>query len=214
MRILVIEHDRLAATAQLLRAEGHAVDFSGDGLEGLHQARSVDYDAIVMDVLLPKLDGWQLLEQLRAEKPTPVMILSTQAATADRMRGLDSGADDYLAKPFEIAELQARLRVMLRRGRREFHTVINLGHLSINTASRSVTINRAEIFLTAREYAMLEYLARHRGEVVSRTTLYSHICDENEDTLSNVIDVHIYQLRKKLGAQCISTRRGHGYILG
>lgn len=216
MRILVIEEDSdlRAGTACSLRAEGHAVDSSADGLDGLYLARSVDYDAIVLDMMVPKLDGWQVLEQLRAEKHTPVLMLSARDATEDRVRGLDAGADDYMGKPFDNAELQARLRVMFRRGRRESLNVITLGHVVINTTTRTVTSHGAEVLLTAREYAVLECLARRRGEVVNRSLLYSQVCDENDDTLSNVIDVHIYNLRKKLGAQFITTRRGFGYILG
>jgi len=216
MRILVIEEDSdlSAGTACSLRAGGHAVDSSADGLDGLHLARSVDYDAIVLDMMVPKLDGWHVLEQLRAEKPTPVLILSARDTTEDRVRGLDAGADDYMGKPFDNAELQARLRVMFRRRRGDSLNVITLGHVVINTAARTVTSRGLEVLLTAREYAVLECLARRRGEVVSRSLLYSQVCDEDDDTLSNVIDVHIYNLRKKLGAQFITTRRGFGYILG
>ncbi len=215
MRILVIEDepDLRAGVVRVLRMEGHAVDAAADGLDGLHQARSVDYDAIVLDVMLPGLDGWELLKRLREVKTTPVLMLTARDATADRVRGLDGGADDYLVKPFDIAELQARLRVILRRGRREARPAIAVGPVVIDTAARTVTREGAEVLLKAREYAVLEYLARHRGEVLSRTTLYSHISDDEEDTLSNVIDAHVYQLRKKLGPSIITTRRGHGYIL-
>ncbi len=216
MRILVIEDepDLRAGISRVLRMEGHAVDGAADGEDGLHRALGVDYDAIVLDVMLPRLDGWQVLEQLRANKMTPVLMLTARDATADRVRGLDGGADDYLVKPFDVEELQARLRVMLRRGRPEPLATIKVGKVVIDTASRIVTNAGAEITLTAREYAVLEYLARHRGEVVSRTTLYNHLNDDADDTLSNVIDVHVCMLRRKLGARFITTRRGHGYTLG
>lgn len=216
MRILVIEDepDLRAGISRVLRMEGHAVDGAADGEDGLHRALGVDYDAIVLDVMLPGLDGWQVLEQLRANKMTPVLMLTARDATADRVRGLDGGADDYLVKPFDVEELQARLRVMLRRGRPEPLATIKVGKVVIDTASRIVTNAGAEITLTAREYAVLEYLARHRGEVVSRTTLYNHLNDDADDTLSNVIDVHVCMLRRKLGARFINTRRGHGYTLG
>lgn len=215
MRVLLVEDepDLAKGVVRALRKEGHAVDLAVDGEEGLRQALEVDYDAIVLDVMLPHLDGWAVLEQLRASKTTPVLMLTARDTTADRVRGLDSGADDYLVKPFDVAELRARLRVILRRGRRESAPVIRLGEVVINTVTRTVAKGGTEVYLTAREYAVLEYLARHRNEVVTRTTLYEHLCDDDEDTFSNVIDVHIYQLRKKLGDGLIKTRRGHGYLL-
>lgn len=215
LRILVIEDepDLLAGVARALRQQGYAVDTASDGIEGLHQAKSIDYDAVVLDVMLPKLDGWAVLAQLRAEKMTPVLMLTARDTTADRVRGLDGGADDYLVKPFDVAELQARLRVMLRRGKSEHGRVIQIRDVSIDTAARTVAQGGVAVSLTAREYAMLEYFARHRGEVVTRTMLYDHLDDETDDSLSNVIDVHVYQLRKKLGPGIIMTRRGHGYVL-
>ncbi len=215
MRILVIEDqpDLRAGIVHALRKQGYAVDAAADGAEGLHQALTVDYDAIVLDVMLPLLDGWAVLAGVRESKTTPVLMLTARDSTADRVRGLDGGADDYLVKPFDVAELQARLRVMLRRGKREAQTVIQIGGVTLDTAARTIACDGAEVTLTAREYSVLEYLARHRGVVVTRTTLYDHLGDESDDTMSNVIDVHVYQLRKKLGAGFITTRRGHGYVL-
>ncbi|MCX6956412.1 MAG: response regulator transcription factor [Verrucomicrobia bacterium] len=215
MRLLVVEDepDLLAGVVRALRQQGYAVDAAADGEDGLHKAQTVDYDAIVLDVMLPRLDGWAVLARLRDAKATPVLMLTARDRTADRVRGLDGGADDYLVKPFDVAELLARVRVLVRRGRREPGVAMNLGPVRIDTAARTVTQAGATVALTAREYAVLEYLARHRGEVVTRTVLYEHLGDDSDDTLSNVIDVHISNLRKKLGATLIETRRGHGYVI-
>ena len=135
------------------------------------------------------------------------------AARADRVRGLDTGADDYLVKPFDVPELLARLRALIRRAARECRTVLEINDVVIDTRSRAVTLRGQAVTLTAREYVVLEYLALHRGEVLSRTNLYEHLFDENDDTLSNVIDVHVFNLRKKLGSDLIATRRGQGYVM-
>lgn len=215
MRILVIEDepDLSAGVVDALQTQGYAVDEAADGAEGLHQALAVDYDAIVLDVMLPTVDGWEVLARLRAEKTTPVLMLTARDATADQVRGLDGGADDFLVKPFDVAVLQARIRVILRRAKPVRDTVIKIGNVWIDSAARTVKQDGREVILTAQEYSVLLYLARHRGEVVSRSTLYDHIGNDAADTLSNVIDVFIYQLRKKLGSDLITTRRGHGYVL-
>ena len=140
-------------------------------------------------------------------------MLTARDATTDRVRGLDHGADDYLVKPFDLTELLARLRALIRRSAGDGRSEIELGDVAINTRSRSVTRTGEAITLTAREYAILEYLALHRGEVVTRTTLYEHLFDENDDTLSNLVDVHVFNLRKKLGPELIVTRRGQGYCI-
>jgi two-component system, OmpR family, response regulator len=215
MRILVVEDeaDLLASLAQALREEGYAVDTAGDGEEGLDKARSWDYDAIVLDVMLPRLDGWAVLKGLRPAKKTPVLMLTARDAVRDRVRGLDSGADDYLAKPFDLEELFARLRALIRRAAGQTRNVIEIGALVIETAARRVSLAGRPIALTPREYALLEYLALHQGEVVSRTALYEHLFDEDDDTMSNLLDVHVSNLRKKLGADFILTRRGQGYSI-
>lgn len=215
MRLLVIEDepDLLAGVARALRKQGYAVDTAEDGEDGLHKAKSTDYDAIVLDVMLPKLDGWDVLAQLRAAKETPVLMLTARDATKDRVRGLDGGADDYLVKPFDVTELQARLRALIRRGARRAQVALEIGDVNLNTAARTVTKDGVAVTLTAREYGVLEYLALHRGELVTRTALYEHLFDDSDDTLSNLIDVHIFNLRKKLGAEFIVTRRGHGYCI-
>jgi len=215
MRILVIEDepDLLAGLARSLREEGYAVDTAQDGEDGLFKAESVNYDALVLDVMLPRLDGWEVLRRLRAKKKTPVLLLTARDKTTDRVRGLDGGADDYLVKPFDLSELLARLRALIRRSASEARAIIRLGHVSLDTAARTVTRDAAPVELTAREYALVEYLALHRGEVVTRTALYEHLFDETDDTLSNLLDVHVSNVRKKLGHEFIVTRRGHGYSI-
>lgn len=215
MRLLVVddEPDMLAGLAQALRREGYAVDCAGDGEVGLYKALETDYDGIVLDVLLPALDGWQVLSRLREKKSTPVLMLTARDGTADRVRGLDTGADDYLVKPFHLSELLARLRALIRRGARHPRPALVLGDVRIDTTTHTVTRAGLPVRLTPREYVVLEYLALHQGEVVSRTALYEHLFDEDDDTLSNILTVHISNLRNKLGANLIQTLRGHGYLI-
>lgn len=216
MRLLLVEDepDLLASLARALREEGYAVDTAGDGEEGFYKATNWSYDAIVLDVTMPKLDGWTVLAKLRRTHRTPVLMLTARDRTSDRVRGLDTGADDYLVKPFDLPELLARLRAVIRRGAgRQASPRIELGGVAIDTAARTVTRGGAPVALTAREYALVEFLAMKRGEVVTRTTLYEHLFDENDETLSNLLDVHVSNVRKKLGADFIATRRGHGYVI-
>jgi two-component system OmpR family response regulator len=215
MRILVVEDEpRLLRTlAKALREEGYAVDTAESGDEGLYKAQTYDYDAIVLDIMLPRLDGWQVLERLRRAKATPVLMLTARDATQDRVRGLDTGADDYLVKPFDLSELLARLRAVIRRAAGQAASRIQLGDVVVDTRARTVTRAGQPVALTAREYAILEYLALHRGQVVSRTALYEHLFDETDDTLSNLVDVHVFNIRKKLGHDLITTRRGLGYCI-
>lgn len=215
MRVLIIEDepDLLRSLAMALRDEGYAVDTAADGAEGLFNAESVAYDAIVLDVMLPKLDGWQVLSRLRKSRKTPVLMLTARDTSRDRVRGLDAGADDYLVKPFDLGELLARLRALIRRAAGQTTTHLKVGEVSLDVAARTVTRAGTPVELTAREYTLLEYLMLHRGEVVTRTTLYEHLFDENDSTLSNLLDVHVSNLRKKLGPEFITTRRGHGYCI-
>ena len=215
MRLLIIEDeaDLLASLAKALREKGYAVDTAADGEEGLYKARSWDYDAIVLDVMLPGLDGWQILERLRQSKKTPVLMLTARDAPRDRVRGLDTGADDYVVKPFDLDEVLARLRALIRRAAGQTRNIIEIGSVLIDAAARRVTRAGHPVALTAREYALVEFLALHRGEVVTRTALYEHLFDEDDDSLSNLLDVHVSNLRKKLGAEFIATRRGHGYCI-
>ena len=215
MRILVVEDEPrlLRNLAKALREAGYAVDTAEAGDDGLYKAESYEYDAVVLDVMLPRLDGWEVLHRLRKQKKTPVLMLTARDATNDRVRGLDTGADDYLVKPFDLSELLARLRALIRRAAGQARPHLELGGVRIDTRARSVLRQGQPITLTAREYAILEYLALHRGEVVTRTTLYEHLFDENDDTLSNLLDVHVFNIRKKLGHELIVTRRGHGYCI-
>jgi len=215
MRLLLIEDepDLLSGLTRALRRAGYSVDTAEDGEDGLFKALEVDYDAIVLDVMLPRMDGWGVLAKLREKKSTPVMMLTARDATKDRVRGFDSGADDYLVKPFELDELLARLRALIRRSAGKSTPALVLGEVKIDTASRTVTRGGEPVSLTSREYAVLEYLALHRGKLVTRTTLYEHLYDESGDTLSNMMDVLIYNLRTKLDRDLITTRRGHGYCI-
>lgn len=215
MRILVVEDEPrlLRNLAKALREEGYAVDTAETGDDGLFKAQTYDYDAIVLDILLPGLDGWQVLERLRRTKATPVLMLTALDATRDRVRGLDTGADDYLVKPFDLDELLARLRALIRRAAGQAQSRIELGDVVVDTRARTVTRAGQPVALTPREYAILEYLALHRGQVVSRTALYEHLFDETDDTLSNLVDVHVFNIRKKLGHNLITTRRGLGYCI-
>jgi len=215
MRLLVIEDEArlLRNLAKALREENYAVDTAADGEEGLYKAQSYDYDAVVLDVALPKLDGWQVLERLRKTKKTPVLFLTARDTAADRVRGLDGGGDDYLVKPFDLSELFARLRAVIRRSANRPNPEIALGDVVMDTRARTVAAAGKVVPLTATEYMILEYLALQRGKVVSRTELFEHVFDELADTKSNLLDVHVYNIRKKLGWALIATRRGHGYCI-
>jgi two-component system OmpR family response regulator len=172
-----------------------------------------DYDAVVLDVMLPELDGWTILERLRATKATPVLMLTARDTNRDRVRGLDAGADDYLVKPFDLSELLARLRALIRRAAGQARSVIEVKGVRIDLRARTVNQAGRAVALTAREYGILEFLALHRGAVVTRTTLYEHLFDETDDTGSNLLDVHVSSLRKKLGTDLIATRRGQGFYI-
>ena len=215
MRVLIVEDEKylLDALRKSLRDEGYAVDTSADGEEGLYKATTWDYDALVLDVMIPGRDGWEVLRQLRRTKKTPVLMLTARDSLEDRVRGLDSGADDYLVKPFELGELLARLRALIRRSAGGAHVILQLGDVEIDTSAHTVRKGRVEVVLTAKEYALLELLAHHRGKLVSRSMLYEHLSDENDDTISKVIEVHVSNVRKKLGRDLISTRRGQGYMI-
>jgi len=215
MRILIVEDepDLQRGLARALREEGYAVDTTDNGEDGLFNAEATDYDAIVLDVMMPKLDGWTVLARLRKQKQTPVLMLTARDQSRDRVRGLDTGADDYLVKPFDLPELLARLRALIRRSAGKTTSRIEIGDVAIDTAARIVSLQGRPVDLTAREYALVEFMALHRGEVVTRTQLYEHLFDENDATLSNLLDVHVSNVRKKLGAEFITTRRGHGYCI-
>ncbi len=215
MRLLIVEDevDLRRGLEQALREEGYAVDASAEGTDALYRAETWDYDAIILDIMLPGLDGWEILQGLRRKKKTPVLLLTARDAVRDRVHGLDLGADDYLVKPFDLSELLARVRALIRRGAAAPDPMLTLGSVRINTAARTVSVDEAEVSLTAREYALLEYLAFRRGKVVSRTELYDHLFAEEDESFSNLLDVHVCNLRRKLGKDLIQTRRGHGYVV-
>ncbi|MCX7817934.1 MAG: response regulator transcription factor [Kiritimatiellae bacterium] len=216
MRVLVIEDepDLLTGIARALRDEGYAVDTAADGEDGLFKAESWPYDLILLDVMLPGPDGWEILRRLRARgRRVPVLMLTARDAVADRVRGLDSGADDSLTKPFALAELLARVRALIRRGADQPSPLIPLADAVLDLRARAVLRNGRVVPLTPREYALVEYLALHRGRVVTRTELYDHLFGEDDDTLSNLLDVHVSNIRRKLGHEFIRTRRGHGYCI-
>ena len=215
MRILVVEDepDLLASLARALRDEGYAVDTAPDGEEGLYKAENAVYDAIVLDVMMPKMDGWTVLAKLRKSKKTPVLMLTARDQLRDRVKGLDGGADDYVLKPFDLEEVFARIRSLIRRAADKASNVIEIGKVKIDTALKQVSVGKQAIELTAREYQLVEFLALHRGKVVTRTELYEHLFDEDDATLSNLLDVHVSNVRKKVGADFITTRRGHGYCI-
>ncbi|HEU4796060.1 MAG TPA: response regulator transcription factor [Pyrinomonadaceae bacterium] len=220
MRILLVEDEPSAATmlAKGLREEAYAVDVAADGETAQAQAFVNDYDLIILDVVLPGKDGFKICRELRASGLTiPVLMLTARDAVEDRIEGLDSGADDYLPKPFDFDELLARVRALLRRRPALYPEVITVGDLSVDTRSRRVTRNGQNIDLTAKEYALLEYLARRAGEVVSRGDIAEHVWDESYDPFSKVIEVFIQRLRRKVdegqALKLIRTRRGEGYML-
>lgn len=215
MRVLVVEDepDLRRLIAQALRENGYAVDDAPDGQEGLYKATTWEYDAIVLDLMLPKISGLDLLQTLRKTHKTPVLILSARDTMPDRVLGLDQGADDYLVKPFSLPELFARLRALIRRSVGQSESIITIEDVSIDTRTRTVTKGAESVPLTAREYALVELLSLRQGELVSRTQIYDHIFDENDDSLSNLVEVHVSNIRKKLGKDFIETRRGQGYIV-
>jgi two-component system OmpR family response regulator len=215
MRVLVVEDepDLLSGIVRALRKHGYSVDTAPDGDEGLFKAQSVDYDAVLLDVMLPLKDGWTVLRQLRQTRRTPVLMLTARDRPEDRVRGLDTGADDYLVKPFDLPELLARIRALIRRGAGQPSPAIEIGGIRVDQASRRVTRDGEPVALTAREYVIFEYLALHRGRLVTRSDLYEHVFDETDDSLSNLIDVHVSNLRRKLGHDLITTRRGLGYCV-
>jgi DNA-binding response OmpR family regulator len=201
-----------------LRTAGYALDSAADGEEGLHLAGSNDYDAIVLDIMLPKMDGLTVLRRLRqGGSKTHVLLLTAKDAVEDRVRGLERGADDYLVKPFAMEELRARVQALVRRRYGIKSPTIQCGGLTIDTAGRKVYRDREPIVLRPREYALLEYLVARRGEVVTRGEIERHIYDDEVELKSNVVDSAIYQLRKLLDrpgeSPPIETRRGMGYVL-
>ncbi|MET8835826.1 response regulator transcription factor [Micromonospora sp. NPDC004540] len=216
MRLLVVEDEtRLAASLRRgLQAEGFVVDVEATGPGGLDAARHGDYDAMILDVMLPGLSGYEVVRRLRAEERwLPVLMLSAKDGEYDQADGLDCGADDYLTKPFSYVVLLARLRALLRRGAPERPAVLAVGDLRLDPARRRVTRADAEVALTTREYALLDYLMRRPGEVVSKTELLDHVWDAAVETAPNAVEVYVGYLRRKIGRDRLETVRGAGYRL-
>ncbi len=216
VRLLVVEDEtRLAAALRRgLSAEGFVVDVAATGPDGLDAARHGEYDAMILDVMLPGLSGYEVVRRLRAEQRwLPVLMLSAKDGEYDQADGLDCGADDYLTKPFSYVVLLARLRALLRRGAPRRPTVLTVGDLRLDPARRRVTRADTEVVLTSREYALLDYLMRRPGEVVSKTELLDHVWDASVDTAPNAVEVYVGYLRRKIGRERLETVRGAGYRL-
>ena len=220
MRILIIEDEKLLAAGLRngLVAEGFAVDVSPDGIDGLWRVRENAYDAVVLDLMLPRLNGYELCQTMRREGNwTPVLILTAKDGEFDQVEGLDVGADDYLTKPFSYAILVARLRALIRRGARERPAVLECGDLHLDPATRRVTRAGVDLTLTAREVSLLDFLMRRRGEVVSKLDILSHVWDDAFEGDPNIVEVYIGHLRNKIDRpfdrEAIETVRGAGYRL-
>ena len=220
MRLLVVEDDASirAVLVRGLTEEGFAVDQAVDGEDGCFKASDPAYDLIILDLMLPKTDGLSLLRELRSQGiRTPVLVLTARDAVPDRIRGLDDGADDYLVKPFAFDELLARVRALLRRLQPTFDPILRVGPLALDRSTRRVSWSSQHVDLSSREFSIFEYLMQHPGEVLSRTRIYEHVWNEQMEIMSNVIDVHIKEIRRKLGrtgaTAVISTVRGAGYRL-
>jgi DNA-binding response OmpR family regulator len=220
VRVLVVEDYKpmLRAIKQGLEEEGFAVDCASDGEEGAYKAHTASYDVIILDLMLPKIDGLTLLQTWRREGMTAhVLVLTARGNIEDKVRGLDFGADDYLSKPFQWEELLARIRALIRRGHHIKDPMLRVHDLEIDTAARTVKRGGKTIKLTPREYALLQFLAYHRGKVVSRSMIWDHLYDEHDENTSNVVDVYIRYLRTKIDKDfdppLILTRWGEGYML-
>jgi len=219
MRLLVVEDDlRLSEVLMRgLREEGYAVDSARDGTAALEQLSVNSYDAVVLDIMIPAPDGFEVCRQMRSTKlSTPVLMLTARDAVDDRIAGLDCGADDYLVKPFAFTELLARIRALLRRMPVTVPPTLQVGDLKIDTASHRVFRGDEEIVLTSKEYALLDYMARNVGRVISRAEIAEHVWDENFDPFSNLIEVYVNRLRRKVDRsepRRIVTRRNEGYML-
>jgi two-component system copper resistance phosphate regulon response regulator CusR len=221
MRVLLVEDEPHAANvlAKGLREQAYAVDLAADGEAAVFQAGTTDYDAVILDVMIPVMDGFAVCRAIRAAgSAVPILMLTARDAVEARIQGLDSGADDYLVKPFDFGELLARLRALIRRGQQPLLPErLSVGPLTLDTRSRRALMRDRDVVLTAKEYALLEYLARRAGDVLSRADIAEHVWDDHYDPLSNVVDVYIQRLRRKLdrpgSGSCIRTRRGEGYQL-
>mgnify|MGYP001792294947 CR=1 FL=1 len=218
MRILVVEDEPKAGDylQNGLTESGYIVDLARNGVDGLHLAQQFDYDAIVLDVMMPQMDGWQVLQKLREHGDTPVLFLTARGELQDRLKGLDLGADDYLVKPFLFAELLARLRTLMRRGPSRQEELLVVGDLQIDVLKRKVVRGGTRLTLTSKEFALLQFFMTNQGQVLSRTLIASRVWDMNFDSDTNVVDVAVRRLRQKIeepfdGPGLIHTVRGVGY---
>lgn len=218
MRILVMEDEPKAGEylKSGLAESGYVVDLAQNGVDGLYLAREFFYDAIILDIMMPQMDGWQVLEKLRERADTPVLCLTARGELQDRIKGLDLGADDYLVKPFSFAELLARLRTLMRRGPVRQDEILSVGDLQIDVVKRKVTRANNRITLTNKEFALLQFFMENEGQVLSRTLIASRVWDMNFDSDTNVVDVAVRRLRQKIeepfdGPMLIHTMRGVGY---
>lgn len=221
MRIIIIEDEhRLSSIIKKgLVEDGFAVDQAFDGEEGLYLAESEQYDLIILDIMLPKIDGLELCKQLRKKNiKTPILMVTAKSTTEDKIAGLDSGADDYITKPFSFTEFRSRIHALIRRSHQEISPVLRVDNLEVNPLKHFVSRNEIEINLTPKEFSVLEFLMRHKGEVVSRTMIVEHVWDYNFDGMSNVVDVFVVSLRKKVDdgfkKKLIQTVHGVGYKVG
>ena len=219
MRILIVEDEKKVAAfiKKGLEEETYAVDIASDGEEGLHLGEQNPYDLIILDLMLPKINGLDILSRLRLKKDTPILLLTAKDSVEDKDEGLNQGADDYLTKPFAFSELLARIRVLLRRGKAETKTTLEIADLTLDLVSHKVNRGNEEIELTGKEYSLLEYFMRNQEKVLTRTMIAEHVWDYNFDTFTNVIDVYVNHLRKKIDknfpAKLLHTLRGVGYVM-
>lgn len=216
MRVLVVEdnHELRETLVRGFSEEGYAVDASHAGDEGLFRATNWSYDLVILDVLLPERDGWEILGKIREKQDVPVIVISACSGLEDRLRGLRSGADDYITKPFDLEELIARAETVLRRSKNMPTPIVELGAVRLNDAEKQVFLQGEEVSLTPIEFGILKILLFNQGKVISRAYLYDHLFDEAGDlSSSNMIDVYVCRLRRKLGKAFIKTRRGHGYTI-
>lgn len=219
MQILIIEDEQKIAgfLKRGLKEEGYAVDTASDGEEGLYKTDINSYDLIILDLMLPKIDGMEVCRRIREKNSnTPILLLTAKDSPGDKVAGLDTGADDYLTKPFAFSELLARIRALLRRGNKADPVILEIAGLKLDPAAKKVSFKNKKLRLTSREFSLLAYLMRHRGRVVSKTELLEHVWDINYEGMSNVVETYIKYLRQKLpgsGKKLIQTVRGSGYIL-
>ena len=220
MRILIVEDEKKVAAfiKKGLEEETYAVDIATDGEEGFHLGEQNQYDLIILDLMLPKINGLDILSRLRSQKiDTPILLLTAKDSVENKVEGLNLGADDYLTKPFAFSELLARIRVLLRRGKAESKTTLEIADLTLNLVSHKVNRGSEEIELTGKEYSLLEYFMRNQEKVLTRTMIAEHVWDYNFDTFTNVIDVYVNHLRKKIdknfSTKLLHTLRGVGYVM-